>query len=120
MNLNVLKKPKLMALGLPMALLGQCGPQQCAPAAPKLPSQISIEDNGAAYWSDPNYPAGQWAYQDARGRWYFTYNGNPSSSNRYYFTYDDLWGTGDVDGDRMIDREDPDSLDEHGYDDCVC
>ena len=31
MNLHSLKKPKLLALGLPMALLGQCAPQSCAP-----------------------------------------------------------------------------------------
>jgi endonuclease YncB( thermonuclease family) len=32
MNLNILKKPKLMAFGVPVALMSQCAPQQCAPS----------------------------------------------------------------------------------------
>ena len=31
MKLNALKNPRLMALGLPFALLTQCAPSQCAP-----------------------------------------------------------------------------------------
>jgi hypothetical protein len=40
MNLDILKKPKLMALGAPLVLMSQCGPQQCAPAP--APAALSV------------------------------------------------------------------------------
>ena len=45
MKLNVLKNPKLMAFGVPVALMSQCAPQQCAPApAPAALSVTNVVD----------------------------------------------------------------------------
>jgi endonuclease YncB( thermonuclease family) len=40
MKLNALKHPRLMALGVPLVLVSQCAPQQCAPAP--APATLSV------------------------------------------------------------------------------
>jgi hypothetical protein len=48
MNLNVLKKPKLLAFGVPAMLMSQCAPQQCAPTPGPAPAPPTRQ-------CDPNY-----------------------------------------------------------------
>jgi endonuclease YncB( thermonuclease family) len=47
MNLAMLKKPKLLAFGVPAALMSQCAPQQCAPTpAPAAASTVTSVIDG--------------------------------------------------------------------------
>ena len=46
MNVKFLLKPKLLAFGVPVALMSQCAPKQCAPAP--VPHPVATR-------CDPNY-----------------------------------------------------------------
>jgi hypothetical protein len=47
MNLTVLTKPKLLAFGVPAALMSQCAPQQCAPAPTPAAASYTVTGSTA-------------------------------------------------------------------------
>lgn len=89
------------------------------PIARALPPTIVAEPSGVLFWTDPAFshePYGQQVHEDESGAWYFLSSGQ----SRYYLTDEDVWGTGDGDGDGINDLADLDDSDGPAYDHCGC